>query len=278
MDTTKTPTSAEAGRTDHARARGDDARVAVIVACGGKGVRFHQNVDPDKKPIVAKQFALLAGKPVLAHTLDVLEAHPNVCRVVLVLPARYMDAGEALVQGQYAGMDGRGYRKVSAILAGGADRQASVEHGLAALDKAGWLGPVLVHDGVRPCTPSAVYDRVIEGVYALGNAVAAIPLRDTIKRVDAQGVVLETLDRQDIWQIQTPQGFWMAELMDAYALARRRGIRATDDAGLMEALGRQVHLVPGDPANSKLTDPGDLDVLEALLARRQVEAAVVGGQ
>ena len=230
-------------------------QVAVIVACGGLGLRFGGDAADTEK-----QFALLAGKPVLAHTLDVLAGHPRIELAVLVLPGKLVSRGEALIRGEAAGYD-----KVRAVVAGGASRRESVAHGLVALERLGWDGPVLVQDGVRPCTPPEVYDRVIDGVLARGNAVAAIPLRDSLKRAEDGGLVLENVDRRNLWQIQTPQGFWMAELREAHEEGRRRGIQATDDAALVEALGRQVYLVEGHPANSKLTYPEDMAVLEALL-------------
>ena len=242
---------------------------AVIVACGGLGARYRADAD-----VTEKQFALLAGKPVLAHTLDVPEEHPRVEFIVLVLPASLVDRGKALVGGQWSGVAGlrhndesaqTGYAKVRAVVAGGASRGESVANGLAALEQIGWDGPVLVQDGVRPCTPGEVYDRVIDGVMARGNAVAAVALRDSLKRADGDGLVLETVDRRNLWQIQTPQGFWMAALREAYAEGRRRQIQATDDAALVEALGRPVYLVEGHPANIKLTYREDMVVLEALL-------------
>ena len=263
----------------------DSGQAAVIVACGGTGNRFKGELGNPKQAGVPqlpeKQFVLLAGKPVLAHTLDVLEKHNGVRFVVLVLPDHLMDQGEALVQGQWQGVHGEicsephtRYTKVKAILVGGKDRQASVANGLTALAALGWQGPVLVQDGVRPCTPSRVYDQVIEGVHRYGNAVAAIPIRDTIKRADGDGIVRETIDRRDLWQIQTPQGFWMADLQEAYDKGCQQGLQVTDDAALMEALGKCVHLVEGDPVNMKLTYPGDLDVLEAVLYAQARKLAV----
>lgn len=245
-------------------------RAAVVVACGGVGVRFKGNFrrgDDGNDPGYsgAKQFLEVAGRPVLAHTLDVLERHPRVGAVSLVLPEQLIGKGEALVGGAWPEPGAACFRKVRFIVPGGTSRQESVARGLAALADSGWDGPVLIHDGVRPCTPAIVFDRVIDGVYARGNAVAAIPLRDTVKRAGADGTVRETPDRGDLWQVQTPQGFWIHELTEAYDEGRRRGLLAPDDAALLEAMGREVYLVEGHPMNIKLTYPEDLVVLEALL-------------
>jgi 2-C-methyl-D-erythritol 4-phosphate cytidylyltransferase len=208
---------------------------------------------------------MLAGRPVLSHTLGLLEKHPRIELVILVLPEEHIAYGEMLVGGLWPNDGADAYLKVRFVVSGGDDRQGSVANGLAALAAFGWEGPVLIHDGVRPCTPPSVFDRVIEGVLSRGNAVAAIPVRDTIKRAGGDGTVLETLDRSGLWQIQTPQGFWMRELLEAYHEGRRRKLQVTDDAALLESLGHEVYLVEGDPASLKLTYPGDAVLLEALL-------------
>jgi 2-C-methyl-D-erythritol 4-phosphate cytidylyltransferase len=252
------------------------SQAAVIVACGGIGARFTDSpsdsgsgdVDAaafDQGLSQPKQFFPVAGKMVLAHTLTGLETHPRIGPVALVLPAQFLHKGEALVQGRLPGHETTRFSKTGIIVAGGSSRQESVSNGLSALADTGWEGPVLVHDGVRPCTPREVFDRVIDGVFSRGNAVAAVPIRDTIKRAEGE-VVRETLDRRNLWQIQTPQGFWIRELMEAYEEGRRRGLQVTDDAALMEALGRRVFLVDGHPANIKLTCPDDVIMLEAILS------------
>ena len=247
---------------------------AVIVACGGTGARFREKTscstvegESTGKEIPEKQFIMLAGKPVLAHTLDVLERHPDVGFVILILSEQQLNRGKSLVSGLWPEGQSTRYQKVKAVLPGGSDRQASVAKGISALADYGWQGPVLIQDGVRPCTSGQVYDRVIKGVLVNGNAVAAIRLRDTVKRADIDGVVQETLDRRELWQIQTPQGFWMRDLQEAYDEGLRLGLKVTDDAALVEALGRKVHLVEGDPANIKLTYPEDAVVLEAFLLK-----------
>ena len=259
-------------------AEGSAKEAAVIVACGGLGLRYKNSLmhtpkagDQSKRDGVSdglqeKQFLSLAGKPLIAHTLDALEKHALIRLVVLILPEALIGKGEALVRGLWPNGTAKGYPKVRAVRAGGEDRIASVANGLAVLrEEFDWQGLVLVQDGVRPCTPASVFDRVIEGAFAKGNAVAAIPLRDTIKSADGEGIVRRTLDRRNLWQIQTPQGFWMRDLEEAYREGRRLGIQATDDAALIEATGRPVYLVQGDPANLKLTYPEDLALLEAIV-------------
>ena len=246
-----------------------DVKAAVLIACGGSGARFQTDMTQDASGMahMGKQFMIIAGKPVIAHTLDTIEHNPRLDFAVLILPEKDLEIGGLLVSGAWPekGANRSIYHKVKHIIAGGDSRQESVAAGLRALDGIGWEGPVLVQDGVRPCTSASVYDRVLDGVIAKGNAVAAIPLRDTIKRADEDGAVIETLPREGLWQIQTPQGFWMSDLLEAYNEGHRQGLTVTDDAALMEALGRPVYLVDGDPVNIKLTYKEDIDLLEAIL-------------
>lgn len=239
-------TSPAAGAVPDPEAR---TQTAVVVPCAGQGTRMGA--------ATAKQFLTVEGKPVLAYTLSCLEAHPRIFRVVLVAPEDWRDRIEAEILVPY------GFRKVSHVVSGGPTRQASVACGLAALGN--WQGPVLIHDGVRPMAAPEVFDRVIDSVLEHGTGVAALPVTDTIKRADEQGWVRETVSRQGLWQIQTPQGFLLEPLRQAYAAAGRSGFLGTDDASLLEAERLPVHLVMGDPWNLKITYPEDLALMEARL-------------
>ena len=150
-----------------------------------------------------------------------------------------------------------------AVITGGADRQASALNGLMALPTDADIA--LIHDGARPFVTEKVVRRVIESVEKYGSGVAAVPARDTIKRADADGNVLETLDRSALWQMQTPQGFFVKDLLAAHAIAQAR---YTDDAALMEAAGHSVRLVQGSPDNIKLTSPEDLRMVNGMMTPR----------
>ena len=150
-----------------------------------------------------------------------------------------------------------------AIVPGGADRQASALNGLKALPAD--AEAALVHDGARPFVTREIIRRVLFSVEKCGSGVAAVPARDTIKRADADGNVLETLDRSALWQMQTPQGFLVKNLLEAHENAPGR---YTDDAALMEAAGFPVRLVPGSPDNIKLTSPEDLKMAGGMLTPR----------
>ena len=150
-----------------------------------------------------------------------------------------------------------------AIVKGGKDRQASAFEGLCALP--GDAEIVLIHDGARPFVSPDVIGRVIESVKKCGSGVAAVPARDTIKRADQDGRVLQTLNRAELWHMQTPQGFRADELKRAHAQAQAR---YTDDAALMEAAGYKVQLVMGSYENLKLTSPEDLRMTGGMLTPR----------
>jgi 2-C-methyl-D-erythritol 4-phosphate cytidylyltransferase len=138
-----------------------------------------------------------------------------------------------------------------------------VARGLAAVPPtAPWI---LVHDGVRPCITPELVRRVVEATRAHGAAVAALPVAETLKR-GAEGWVKETVPRDGLWAIQTPQGFRAELLREAHRRAAADGILGTDDAALIERLGTSVRLVPGLPGNVKITHPEDLPLARRLLA------------
>lgn len=150
-----------------------------------------------------------------------------------------------------------------AIVPGGADRQASSLRGLQALPADAQIA--LIHDGARPFVTGDVIRRVIDSVSQCGSGVAAVPARDTIKRADKDGRVTETLDRSQLWHMQTPQGFFVRDLLFAHETVP---VRCTDDAALMEAAGFPVQLVAGSPDNIKLTSPEDLRMAQGMLTPR----------
>ena len=206
---------------------------------------------------VDKTFASLLGRPLITHTLDRFEEFPPVSEVVLVLASESLDLGRALVQKG-------GYRKVSHVCAGGARRQDSVRAGLEALEPCSW---VTVHDGARPGLDLSLLQRGLEAVAASpdGAAIAGVPVKDTIKVVDGEGVVTDTPSRETLWAAQTPQIF-------GYDLLRRSHAEfvgdATDDAMMVEALGCRVSMFPGSYENLKVTTPEDLAAMEAVLRGR----------
>ncbi|MEJ7765267.1 MAG: 2-C-methyl-D-erythritol 4-phosphate cytidylyltransferase, partial [Acidimicrobiales bacterium] len=144
----------------------------------------------------------------------------------------------------------------------GATRSASVRAGLAQVPEG--VDAVIVHDAARPLAHPGLFSAVLQAlVDGADGAVAAVPVADTLKRVGDDRVVVETVDRSGLWAVQTPQGF----RLDVLRVAHAGEPEATDDAGLVEANGGRVVVVPGDRRNLKVTDPADLDLLEGLMGR-----------
>jgi 2-C-methyl-D-erythritol 4-phosphate cytidylyltransferase len=219
--------------------------VWVVVPAGGRGVRMGRK----------KQDIRVGTRPLLRWTLDVLEATGEVEGVVVAVPAEDVQAWRRRL---------RACRKVRAVVAGGTERQESVARGLAAVpSRAPWI---LVHDGARPCITPELVRRVVEAARTHGAAIAALPVAETLKR-GAEGWVKETVPRDGLWAIQTPQGFRAELLREAHRRATADGILGTDDAALVERLGAPVRLVPGLPGNVKITRPEDLPLARRLLAQ-----------
>ncbi len=222
------------------------ATVGAIIVGAGRGERMGG---------VDKVFAPLAGRPLLAYSLAAFEASRLVHAVVVVLSEGNLERGRALVR------EGR-WRKVRAVCAGGARRQDSTRAGLAALPPCDF---VAVHDAARPLVTTDLIRRGVEMATIAGAAVAAMPVKDTIKRVGEGGRVLETPPRDTLWAAQTPQIARRATLERAFAEADARGLTVTDEAGLLEALGEPVTVFAGSYHNLKVTTPEDLVLAAALL-------------
>ena len=218
--------------------------VGAIIAAAGRGQRFGEG---------DKLFAPLAGRPLIAHTLMAFEVCQAVNTVVLVLAEENLERGCRLV-------DAAGFDKVAVICPGGPRRQDSVRLGLEALPECRW---VVVHDGARPLVSATLIEAGLAAAAEMGAAIAAVPLADTLKEVTGGGLITRTLDRRNLWAAQTPQVFDYELLREAHGRAQGE---VTDDAALVEALGRRVKVFPGSPRNLKVTTAADLALAQALLA------------
>lgn len=228
-------------------------RFGVVVVAAGKGTRMGT--------AESKQFLLLQDKPVLVHTLERFEQMEQCETIVLVTSANDMDRCRTWVSEYHLS-------KVQDIVAGGKERQDSVYEGLRAVQKRG-AELVLIHDGVRPfVTEEAVY-ACCEAAVKHHAAVLAVPVKDTIKQANAEGVIVATPDRSSLWAIQTPQAFRLEDVMKAHHQAQAEGWLGTDDAMLVERSGIAVHIVEGSYTNIKLTTPEDLLWAEWWLARNR---------
>jgi 2-C-methyl-D-erythritol 4-phosphate cytidylyltransferase len=201
---------------------------------------------------------LLAGRPVLSHTLAQFAQVEEVAEVVVAVPADQVAHAREVFGRQIA--PGRPLR----FVAGGAERPESVALALAATDSSTEL--VAIHDAVRPFIRPAVIREALRVALEHGAAVVGRPVDHTVKRVAEDRRILATVPRQELWIAQTPQVFRRALLAEAYANRGRMAGHITDDAQLVEALGREVVMVLGDAANLKITTPEDLRMCEALLA------------
>ncbi len=224
----------------------DDTTAAILLAAGSSA-----RMDGEDK-----LWADLGGEPLIAHSLRTLASLDAVGLLVLVAPAERHSmlrslAGEVPVELRTA--------------EGGARRQDSVAAGIAAAPDAAWY---LIHDGARPLLTTAVAGRVLAAARQHGAALSAVAIADTLKRVDGEGRVLDTVDRSTLRAVQTPQAFAGELLRRAHAesSAAQDAVDATDDAMLVERLGEPVYAVEGDARNLKVTTPADLALARALQA------------
>ena len=220
--------------------------VGVVIVAGGTGTRVGGEE--------LKQFRWVAGKPMLLHSVQAYMARPDVGTVVCVLPQQY--AGDPPPWLFQCDVD----RLLVSL--GGRTRSESVANGLDDLPDEAQI--VLVHDAARPLVDATTVDRVVESVRAGTSAIAALPVVDTLKEVDAEGMIVRTVDRDRLWRAQTPQGFPRHVIVDAHRRATREHISATDDAALCERLGIPVRVVRGAERAMKITEPADFSRAEAL--------------
>jgi 2-C-methyl-D-erythritol 4-phosphate cytidylyltransferase len=222
---------------------------AAVIVSAGKGHRLAG----EKK----KQFLLLAGKPVLCHTLDKFETCPLIDSIQLVVGQEDMDYTLRAIVEAY------GYRKVSQIVPGGKLRQESVKNGVDALSRD--VDIVVVHDGVRPFVTQGMIEESIQAARRFKAAVVAVPVKETIKVVGPDRTVLKTLDRESLWKIQTPQTFQVEVIKEAFRRAAEDGFIGTDDASLVERIGINVYILSGSYNNIKITTPEDLILANLIL-------------
>jgi len=223
------------------------SKVGVVIVAAGTSQRMGG---------INKLFAPLGGKPLLAWSVDTCQSHGLVWQIVLVLNDKDLARGRKL-------KEERGWSKVTLCL-GGARRQDSVKEGLKLIKD---CDCVMIHDGARPfLTPDLIEDG-LKAARATGAAIAAVPVKDTIKLVDNKKSVKETLPRDRLWAAQTPQIFSFDMITKAY---ENLTAEVTDDAAAVERLGYKVHLYMGDYKNMKVTTPEDL-ALARIIAKEWKE-------
>jgi 2-C-methyl-D-erythritol 4-phosphate cytidylyltransferase len=222
------------------------ANVGVVIVAGGSGSRVG---GPE-----LKQLRWVAGKPMVLHSLQTFQLRSDVALVVVVLPREYAaDPPPWLFQCDIDRL---------LVSTGGRDRMQSVYNGLEDMPEN--IETVVIHDAARPLASGTVIDRVIREAQQGHGAIAALPVVDTLKEVDAENRIVRTVDRTNLWRAQTPQAFPRSVIDEVHTRARRDKLSATDDAALCEHYGFPVVVVRGSERGMKVTDEADFAIAESL--------------
>ncbi len=224
-------------------------RIAAIIPAAGAGRRMEGDIP--------KQFMELDSRPILVWTLEVFESWQGVDEIIVVVPSNQED--------RVAEWDT--YRKVTQIVSGGPRRQDSVYNGLKTVGDE--IDIVIVHDGVRPLVTSQILQSCAEEASRTGAAIAAVPIKDTVKKAGDDKTVLKTLDREHLWSVQTPQAFSREILLKAMEQATQDSFTGTDEASLVERMNVPVSIVEGSYENIKITTPEDLLLAKFILSARK---------
>jgi 2-C-methyl-D-erythritol 4-phosphate cytidylyltransferase len=223
--------------------------ICAVVPAGGTGTRMGGTVP--------KQFLELDGKPILYYTLKTLQDCGIISELILVVPEKEYDN---------ACTDWLGKPEiVTKVVVGGEKRQDSVYNGFCELSPQTEI--VLVHDGVRPFLSHQMIQESVDAAREYGAAITAIPVNDTIKKVDNSGLVSKTVDRDGLWRVQTPQVFRYELLEEAFKKANSEKFCGTDEGTLIEHLGKPVKVVEGSEQNIKITRPEDLRLSEIFISK-----------
>ncbi|MBN4051021.1 MAG: 2-C-methyl-D-erythritol 4-phosphate cytidylyltransferase [Alkaliphilus sp.] len=237
--------------------------IAIIVAAG-KGTRMGRGIN--------KQFLLLEGKPILAHTIKAFEECESIDEIIIIVTKGEIDYCRGNIIEKF------GCTKVTKIVVGGSERVSSVFRGLSEVSS--YDSIITVHDGARPLITSSQISECVETAKKLGSAVLAVQVKDTIKIVSPDMEIERTLKRSELWAIQTPQSFHYSVIMKAYETYMERKLEnrdnvdrqsyhhPTDDSSLVEQIGIKVHVIKGDYENLKITTPEDIIVASEIFRKR----------
>ncbi|MQF64578.1 2-C-methyl-D-erythritol 4-phosphate cytidylyltransferase [SAR202 cluster bacterium AC-409-J13_OGT_754m] len=222
---------------------GKKGSIAVVVVAAGASVRMNG---------LDKIFSPINDIPLITHSLKVFNSCPNIDQIALVVNKYSLDKGRNIIK-EYS------LTNVTAICIGGTERRYSVSAGLNAIQP---CDTVIVHDAARPIIDLTMIARGLLAAEDTGAAVAAVPTRDTHKIVSSENMVIETLDRRTLWQVQTPQIFDYHLLVSVHKQAKGD---FTDDASMVESLGHPVKIFMGSYKNIKVTTPEDISIVESLI-------------
>lgn len=236
-------------------------KTVAIIAAAGQGKRMGSQVN--------KQYLTILDKPVLAYTVQIFQYHPAIDEIIIVAKEDEINFCYQEVVLPYK------LSKVRKIVPGGKERQDSVYQGL--LELPAECNLVVVHDGARPFVTQDIISKALAAAKSHNACIVAVPVKDTIKRVDDSEFVQGTLTRAELWAVQTPQVFQKQLLFNAYKKAREQGLSGTDDASLVENIGAKVKVVLGSYENIKITTPEDIEIGCAILANRGKEKTIFAG-
>lgn len=226
-------------------------KIVALIAAAGKGKRMNTRI--------SKPFIPIFGKPILAYTIEKFEKCKLIDKIYLTVNSEEKELCSRNVIIKY------NFSKVQELVDGGETRQDSVYNGLKALDKDTDI--VVIHDGARPLIEETLIRDSIEKAQKYGAAIAAIPIKDTVKKSENNFFINKTLNREEIWRAQTPQTFKYDLILPAYHKAYKDKFLATDDAAILERYGHKVKLIIGSEENIKITTPFDIIVAENFLKK-----------
>jgi len=230
-----------------------NVKVVAIIVAGGSGKRMGNSR--------SKQYLLLGGVPILVHTLRTFERAAVINHVVLVVPENDIDYTRHSIVEQHQ------ISKVKHIVAGGMQRQDSVRNGLGIVSDENEI--VVIHDGVRPFVSEEIINASVQKAFEEDAVTVGVAVKDTVKSVDGNGLIKETLKRDTLWLTQTPQAFKREIIKRAYQKAYEDNIYGTDDASLVERINIKVRMIKGSYDNIKITTPEDIELGEYLLKARK---------
>ncbi len=223
--------------------------ISAIIVAAGNGTRMKSNIN--------KQFLPLGKMPVLAHTLSAFEDADSIDEIIVVTSKENISLVTELSK-EYM------IDKLSAVVEGGAERQDSVRCGLSAVKG----DRVLIHDGARPLITTTLIDNIAKELEVCDAVSPGVKVKDTIKEIDESGRIIKTVDRTNLVQIQTPQGFKTEVILKAHKYALENKLSVTDDCAICEELGIDVSVIDGEYTNIKITTPEDIVIAEGVLRER----------
>lgn len=227
-------------------------KVAAIVPSAGKGTRLKTRIE--------KPYIKLGAKPVLAHTLIALEQNKNIKEILVAVGKDKISKARKEIIQKYN-------IKKARLLAGGRERIDSVYNALRLVPDD--IDYVLIHDGVRPFVTDELIEDLLKAAIRHKASVAGVPVKPTLKFVSEDKFIKYTAPRQYFWEAQTPQVFKKDLIIKAYEFARKKNIRATDDAMLVEKIGVRPKIVMGSYSNIKITTKEDLELAKILIGRNK---------